>query len=89
MWVIRYMMPGEHTWKKLWDNFILKDEKGNLIHPEGRTIVACRLTNKQKEYMLRRIPAKLKYMKECLKQYWAYNMYQEQERMKDLLRISI
>lgn len=78
MWVIRYMMPGKQTWKRLWDAFILRDEKGNLIHPEGRTIVACRLTNKQKDQMLRRIPIKFKYMKECLKHYWAYNMYQEQ-----------
>ena len=53
------MQPGEAAWKNILDDFLLTDKKGTTLrYPEGRSIVAMKLTNAQKAAMLKKLPKK-------------------------------
>jgi hypothetical protein len=40
LWPVRYLEPGEASWKHLLDSLILYDKKGErLNYPEGRCII--------------------------------------------------
>jgi len=73
-WIIRYVQPGDAAWKRILDGFLLTDKKGtSLKYPEGRSIVLMKLTNTQKAAMLKKLPKKALYWKECLKAFWKLN----------------
>ena len=66
-WIVRYLQPGDSAWKNMLDEFILKSTQGGkLQYPEGRTIVVMGLTVAQKRAILKRMPTKAVYWKECL-----------------------
>ena len=70
-WIVRYLQPGDSAWKNVLDEFILKSTRGGkLQYPEGRPIVAMGLTVAQKRAILKRIPTKAVYWKECLLAFW-------------------
>jgi hypothetical protein len=69
-WILRYVHPAQSSWKDLLDYFILTDERGNLIYPEGRSIVMSNLSVNEKRRMLLQIPTGATYVKECLKAFW-------------------
>ena len=53
------------------DEFVLKSTRGGkLQYPEGRAIVAMGLTVAQKRAILKRMPTKAVYWKECLLAFW-------------------
>ena len=53
------------------DEFILKSTRGGkLQYPEGRAIVVMGLTVAQKRAILKRMPTKAVYWKECLMAFW-------------------
>ena len=68
------MQPGEAAWKHVLEDFLLKDKQGSkLQYPEGRSIVAMNLTNAQRAAMLKKLPKKAHFWKECLKAFWKLN----------------
>jgi hypothetical protein len=69
-WMIRYMHPSESSWKQLLDYFILRDARGKKKYPEGRMVIASKLSAYEKRAMLKRLPQKAKYIRECLKEFW-------------------
>ena len=67
----QYLQPGDSAWKSVLDEFILKSTRGGkLQYPEGRPIVAMGLTVAQKRAILKRMPTKAVYWKECLLAFW-------------------
>ena len=61
----------EAAWKHILDEFLLKNKQGSeLQYPEGRSIVAMNLTSAQRAAMLKKLPKKAHYWKECLKAFW-------------------
>jgi len=69
-WIIRYMKPGEASWKQVMDYFLLRDARGKVKFPEHRWILACKLTAGERGKMLKRLPKKATYVRTCLKEYW-------------------
>jgi hypothetical protein len=69
--IVRYLQLGDSAWKNMLDEFILKSTRGGkLQYPEGRTIVVMGLTVAQKRAILKRMPTKAVYWKECLLAFW-------------------
>jgi hypothetical protein len=70
-WVFRYVAPGEAEWKKIWDEYVLKDKQGKTRYPEGRTVVFQNLSVRQKAKIISSFPKGAKYAKACLRAFWA------------------
>ena len=74
-WIVRYLQPGEAAWKHILDEFLLKNKAGTgTQYPEGRSIVTMNLTSAQKAAMLKKLPTKARYWKECLQAFWKLKM---------------
>ena len=69
-WMLRYLDPGEASWKTMLDSFILYDNKGNVKYPEGRSIILQNLSTREKAAMLTRIPKGATFIKGCLRKFW-------------------
>ena len=72
--IIRYLAPGEASWKDLLDTWILQGKNGKTIYPEGRRIVAHNLSTREKAAILARIPKPAQYIKDCLRAFWKLNL---------------
>ena len=72
-WFIRYLDPSESGWKKIVDGFLLFNSAGERIHA-SRGVVIGRLTDYEKSKLLRSLPKKAKYLRECLREFWKLNL---------------
>ena len=70
-WFVRYLHPGNSSWKDLVDHILLHNPgTGELIYPEGRGILLANLTPAKENRMIARIPAKATYLRACLRAFW-------------------
>ena len=75
-WVLRYIKPGDGSWKYLLDHYLLHDSRGRELYPVGRVALAGNLTTYQRKAMLARLPSTWggEYMRSCLREYWKLNL---------------
>ena len=85
-WIIRYLNPSNSSWKKILDSYILY-QNGQLKYPEGRAIVMCNLSNKEKKDMLQKIPKSSNYIRTCLKEFWRFDLKPHFPHDKPLLNV--
>lgn len=78
-WVLRYMHPAESAWKNIWDEFLLRDNKGNDKYGCGRGILMTKMTSYQKFQLLRRVPKNAVYLRACLHAHWRIRYTQDLE----------
>jgi hypothetical protein len=77
-WFVRYLHPGNSSWKDLVDHILLHNPgTGELIYPEGRGILLANLTPAEKNRMIARIPAKATYLRACLRAFWKLGLTPE------------
>jgi hypothetical protein len=84
-WILKYLHPGNAGWKDVLDAILLYDKRGNLKFPEGRKILLCNMTNKQKAKLLRGLPKPTRrtphkgaqYLRQCLKSFWKLDLKQD------------
>jgi len=72
-WVTRYCRPEKSKWKEIWDEALLHDDDGKR-EMEGRGIFFCPLTAKERKMIMGRVPAGMRYVKECLKDHFAMDI---------------
>ena len=83
-WMLRYLDPGEASWKIMLDSFILFDNKGNVKYPEGRSIILQNLSTREKAAMLSRIPKGATFIKGCLRKFWKLALAPKQNSWKGI-----
>ena len=79
-WVLRWVMPpdrDECAWKHVLHHMVLVDRKGYDKFPEGRNILFCRMTPADKLRLMRGIPKKAIYLKDCIRAFWKLNLKQD------------
>ena len=69
-WILKYLHPAHSTWKTLLDAMLLKDDDGRLLLGGGREILMCPLSRADKYRLLKRLPRRATYIKECLRAHW-------------------
>ena len=53
---------------------VMVDKQGYDKFPEGRNIFFCRMTPADKLRLMRGVPRKAVYIKECIKAFWKLNL---------------
>ena len=77
-WITRYVDPSDSTWKRILDEIILKDRHGKEAHStKGRGVLFANLTTYDKTKILKSLPKRATYIKECLKAHWRLNLTQD------------
>ena len=77
-WIIRYAAdPAASSWKTLLDSFLLEDDDANVKFTEGRAIFFCKLNYAHKATLLRDIPKKAHYIRECIRSFWKLHITQD------------
>ena len=66
-WITRYVDPAESQWKDILDSFLLRDKRGRELYPEGRGKLFCKLSVAERYRMMRSLPTKATYVRECPK----------------------
>ena len=70
-WILRYVDPSDSSWKAVLDAMILKDKRGKDLHStRGRGVLFAHLNAYDKCKILRRLPKRATYIKECLRAHW-------------------
>ena len=86
-WILRWAMPpdrDECAWKHVLHHMVLVDKRGYDKFPEGRGIFFCRMTPADKLRLMRGIPKKATYIKECIRAFWSLKLKQDLEDMGHL-----
>ena len=84
-WITRYIAPGNAGWKTLLDSMILFDKNGRPKFPtDGRAIVMCSLTRGDKLKLLRHLPKKATYIRECFLAHWRLKINLDEIEMAGL-----
>ena len=78
-WIVRYVHPSKASWKTLLDDLLLENVKGDQNFPEGRAILFCPMTKRDKLKMLRGLPRNAKYFRKCLDAHWKCGIKQNFE----------
>ena len=78
-WIVRYVHPSKASWKTLLDDLLLENVKGDQNFPEGRAILFCPMTRRDKLKMLRGLPRNAKYFRKCLDAHWKCGIKQNLE----------
>ena len=69
-WVLKYLHPSKSLWKSLLDVIMFRDDEGRLILGGERELLMCPLTRGDKYQLLKQLPRRATYIKECLKAHW-------------------
>ena len=79
-WILRWIMPpdrDECAWKHVLHHMVLVDKQGYDKFPEGRNIFLCRMTPADKLRLMRGVPKRAVYIKECIRAFWKLNLQQD------------
>ena len=79
-WIVRWIMPPDRdvcAWKHVLYHMVLVDKQGYDKFPEGRNIFLCRMTPADKLRLMRGVPKKAVYIKECIRAFWKLGLKQD------------
>ena len=71
--IIRYTHPAQQDWKDILDELLFKKKDGT-IWKEKEVLLYSKLSNLQKRKLRYRIPKNMKYIRECLTDFWNLNL---------------
>ena len=72
-WILRFIRPpdeGVAMWKHVMHTMVLVDKRGHDKFPEGKAIFLCDLSIANKLRLMRGIPRKATYVKECIRAFF-------------------
>ena len=75
-WITRYVDPSTSQWKDLLDHMLLRDKQAQPKYPEGRGILFSRLSKGEKYDLLRTIPKRASYVKDCIRAHFKLGLAQ-------------
>ena len=67
--IIRYLHPTNQAWKRILDHILFTDSKGEM-EPDSRMMLFSNIPTGYKWKIVRRIPKKNKYIKQCFLDFW-------------------
>ena len=79
-WIFRWAMPPDRdvcAWKHVLHEMILVDKRGIQKFPEGRGIFFSRMTKADKVRLMRGVPKRAVYIKECIRAFWKLHIKQD------------
>ena len=77
-WILKYAAhPSKASWKSLLDDLMLVDKQGYDKFPEKRAILMYPMSRKDKMRLLRGLPKRATYIRQCLYAHWRIELKQD------------